>query len=107
MITVNIKPLTVNQAWQGKRFKTPLYKAWRKDMYLLLPKIKEVQGKLKVSIIFGFSNKLSDIDNPLKPLLDSFKDKYKIDDRNIYILEVSKEIVPKGSEFIKFEIVGL
>ena len=30
--------------------------------------------------------------------------KYKFNDRNIYKLEVSKEIVKKGNEFIEFEI---
>ena len=31
---VNIKPLSVNQAWAGRRFKTPKYKAFEKEMLL-------------------------------------------------------------------------
>jgi len=30
-IEIPIKPLTVNKAWQGRRFKTPAYKQYEKN----------------------------------------------------------------------------
>jgi hypothetical protein len=41
---------------------------------------------------------------PLKPLLDLIQKKYGINDNRFYKLEVTKEIVKKGKEFIKFDI---
>lgn len=105
MIKLEIKPLSVNQAWQGKRFKTPKYKAYQKEILLKLPKIKkDLTGKLQVNIIYGFSSKLSDIDNPCKLILDCLCKKYGFDDRQIYRLFQEKEIVKKGKEYFSFEI---
>ncbi len=102
---VDIKPLSVNAAWQGKRFKTPKYNAFQKEMLLTLPKLKQdFTGELKVSIHYGFSSKLSDIDNPCKLVLDCLVKKYGFDDRQIYELVQTKEIVKKGQEFIEFKV---
>ena len=74
-------------------------------MLLILPKIKDdFTGFLKVEIEYGFSNKLSDIDNPCKLFLDCLVKKYGFDDRQIYELNQKKTIVKKGKEFIKFKI---
>ena len=105
MHKIQIKPLSVNQAWQGKRFKTPLYKQWSVKTLLMMPKkINVPEGKLKVKINFGFSNSGSDIDNPVKPFLDMFKFKYDINDNRIYKLEVEKFIVKKGFDYIEYII---
>ena len=40
MIRINIKPLSVNEAWKGKRFRTDKYKAYQKIVVYLLTKIK-------------------------------------------------------------------
>ena len=105
---LNIKPLSVNQAWQGKRFKTPKYNKFQREMLSMLPKLKcDFTGNLKVSIHYGFSSKLSDIDNPCKLVLDCLVKKYDFDDRQIYELIQTKEIVKKGQEFIEFNIVQL
>jgi Holliday junction resolvase RusA-like endonuclease len=103
MIKLNIKPLSVNQAWQGRRFKTKEYKQFEKDMLLMLPK-KRFNPPFKVAFVFGFSNSLCDIDNPLKLTIDVLQKKYGINDRDILELSVKKEIVKKGNEFIKFSI---
>lgn len=104
MLKIDIKPISVNQCWQGRRFKTPKYKHYESELILKLPKIDVPKSKLFIKIEFGFSNKLSDIDNPLKPFLDILQKKYSINDRDVYKLEVVKTIVRKNNEFIKFEI---
>jgi Holliday junction resolvase RusA-like endonuclease len=102
---IEIKPLSVNNAWQGKRFKTNEYKLFEKAMLLMLPPLKiDFKKQLKVEVVFGFSSHGSDIDNPLKPTLDCLSKKYGINDNKIYELNVKKEIVKKGEEFIKLNI---
>jgi Holliday junction resolvase RusA-like endonuclease len=75
-------------------------------MYLL-PKLELPQGKLKLNIVFGFSNKASDIDNCVKPFLDMLQEAYSFNDKMVYELNVKKEIVPKGLDFIDFSLVSL
>jgi Holliday junction resolvase RusA-like endonuclease len=105
VITVNIKPLSVNLAWQGKRFKTPEYKRYEKAVLLMLPnKIDIPKPPFSLKIEFGLSSKLNDIDNGVKPFVDILQKKYGINDRDIYHLQVLKTIVGKGKEFIKFKI---
>lgn len=100
--------MSVNKAWQGRRFKTKEYKEYEKMMLLILPnKSLEYKGNLKISIIFGFSNSTSDIDNPLKLVLDILQKKYKFNDRCVYELNVKKEVVKKKKEFIDIKITEL
>jgi len=102
---INIKPLSVNDAWQGKRFKTDKYKRWEKDLLFILPNIKVPNGKLQFSIQWGFSSSGSDIDNPCKPFLDVLQKKYNFNDSRIYHLELKREQVKKGKEYIDFKIL--
>jgi Holliday junction resolvase RusA-like endonuclease len=99
-IRLQIKPLSVNEVWQGKRYKTPKYKRYEKAVILMLPTIQIPNEKLKIEINYGFSSKLSDVDNPTKPLLDILQKKYKFNDNQIYQLNLSKKIVNKGMEYI-------
>lgn len=103
MIKLNYKPVSVNQVWQGRRFKTDIYHKYERDLLLILPALKPPPPPYIVIIEFGMS-KLSDIDNPIKPFLDILQKKYKINDRDIDELNVKKTIVKKGEEFIGFKI---
>lgn len=108
MIKIEIKPLSVNQAWKGQRYKTKAYKAFEKLLLMSLPKKIEVPPeRIKIVFEFGFSSKLADIDNPIKMTLDVLQKKYGFNDREVYSLEVQKVIVKKGDEYIKFEITEL
>lgn len=103
-IKINIKPLSVNEAWKGRRFKTPEYAKYERIVLLMLPKKTFETKPLKVSLIFGFSSNASDLDNPAKLVLDIFQKKYGINDKAIWELNIKKEIVKKGQEFFKFSI---
>ena len=107
MVRLDLRPLSVNKCWQGRRFKTPEYKEYEQTVLLLLPKLKIPSGKLALTITFGFSNKASDIDNPLKPLLDILQKAYGFNDKQIYRLNIHKEEVAKGAEYLAFDIVAL
>ena len=104
MIKINIKPLSVNQVWQGKRFKTPKYKAYEKELMYTLPSIKLPEPPYSVYYEFGFSSAASDIDNPIKPLQDVLQKRYGFDDKHIHEMIVRKFKVKKGEEYFKFEI---
>lgn len=102
---ISIKPLSVNKVWQGKRFKTPAYKSYEKEVMLKLPaKIDIPDGQLYLILTIGFSNKLSDLDNIAKPFIDILQKKYGFNDRYIYRLTMIKDIVKKGEEYIDFEL---
>lgn len=104
---IKIKPLSVNRAWQGKRFKTPEYKKYERNTLLMLRRINIPTPPFKVSYEFGFSSVLSDIDNPVKLITDILQKKHGFNDRDIYELSVKKKIVNKGEEYIKFKIESL
>jgi Holliday junction resolvase RusA-like endonuclease len=106
-IKIMIKPLSVNMAWAGKRFKTPAYKKYEKDVIKLLPKIKLPKAPYKLYLRFGFSNKASDLDNPVKNFVDLLQKSYKFNDKEIYRLLIEKEIVKKGGEYISFKIESI
>jgi Holliday junction resolvase RusA-like endonuclease len=99
---ISIKVLSVNQAWCGRRFKTPKYKAYEKELWYLLPNKNIPKGKLALDIVVGHSNKGADIDNFLKPFLDVLQKKYIFNDNRIFKLVVEKKIVKKGEEYISF-----
>ncbi len=107
MNTINIKPLSINEALKGRKYKTEKYNSWRLEMSFKLPKLEVPKGKLKLSLEFGFSSKGSDIDNPVKLTTDSLQLRYGFNDNQIYRLEVDKKIVPKGKEYIKFNLEAL
>ena len=105
---INIKPLTVNKAWKGKRFKTKEYKEFEKFAMFILPNnFKLPNGYLDAYYEFVVSSKLSDWDKPIKPFQDILKKKYKFDDNLIMSAYVKKKIVKKGNEYIKFDLQNL
>ena len=53
----------------------------------------------------GLSAKQADLDNVLKPLLDTFQGIYEeFNDNKVYYIEAHKEIVPKGDEYLWIRI---
>lgn len=103
IINLKVKPLSVNNAWQGKRFKTLAYKTYEKKVLSMLPNI-EIKEFKQLKITYGFSNMMSDIDNPTKLVLDILQKKYGVNDRDLIYLVLHKEKTSKGSEFIEIEL---
>ena len=102
IINLNIKPLSVNKAWQGKRYKSPEYKKYEIQVLRLLPDI-EINEFKRLKITYGFSNMMSDIDNPTKLVLDLLQKKYNVNDRDLIYLVLHKEKTKKGEEFIEID----
>lgn len=107
MIKLRVKPLSVNEAWKGQKWKTDKYKSYEKLLLAILPTIKIPSGKLQITYNFGFSSPLCDSDNPVKLCNDILQKRYGFNDRDVFKLIITKEITPKGQEFIEFKIESL
>jgi hypothetical protein len=105
-IKIELKPLSVNEAWRGRRFKTREYAIFERNLLLLLPSKIELpkSKKYKIHLHFGLSSLNGDGDNCIKQSQDIIAKKYKFNDRIIYKWDIEKFDVPKGKEFIKFKI---
>jgi hypothetical protein len=99
-----IKPLSVNDAWQGRRFKTNEYKVYERAVFYNLPKVKIPKPPYLIHYEFGFSNAGSDYDNALKPLQDILQKRYKFNDNDIWRAIIDKKKVKKGEEYFKVRL---
>jgi Holliday junction resolvase RusA-like endonuclease len=104
MQKIKIKPLSVNTAFKGRRFRTKEYDQYQKELLWLLKPLTIPEGKLCLTITYGLSSPLSDLDNPNKQFIDTLSKKYGFNDNRIYRLNTEKVDVNKGCEFIEFEI---
>jgi len=104
---IDIKPLSVNAIWKGKRYKTKDYNKYERDVLFLLPKLKVTGERLCIYFVVAYSSRGADIDNFVKPFVDILQKKYDFNDSRIYELHVYKRVVPKGKEYVEFKITEL
>lgn len=106
-IQVEIPPLSINKAWQGRRYKTPFYNDWLRDGLITLPRSDKILGPVEVFLTFGMRfPKKADVDNPIKCCLDLLvKRGYLDDDVQVQALHAYKEKTDK--EYIKIKILEL
>lgn len=107
MIKLDIKPLSVNLAWKGRRFKTDKYKQYERDVLYLLPQMKLGKPPYEIYLEFGFSNMGADFDNPVKLITDLIQKKYNFDDKHIIEAHIKKVKTEKGKEYIKFTLQSI
>lgn len=105
MIKIQIKPLSVNQCWQGKRFKTKTYKDYEFLLLGIMPDMPIPIPPLRVEYEFGVSNMAADIDNPVKPLQDILQKRYGFNDKDIVEAVIRKVKTPKNQEYIAYSLV--
>ena len=103
-IRIPVKPLSVNDAWKGKRYKSDAYHAYETEMLLRLPAGRLPDPPYRVHYEFGFSNPQADFDNPCKPLGDILQRKYGFNDKQIHEAHIRKVIVKRGNEYVKIKI---
>jgi Holliday junction resolvase RusA-like endonuclease len=105
-IMLDIKPLSVNRCWQGRRFKTKDYLQYERDVLLLLPKNVIIKGEVEVNVKYFCKHYgLLDIDNISKPLLDILVKNGMIeDDRKITKLVLQK--IKSQNDYLEIEIIG-
>lgn len=108
--TLKIKPLSANRMLgvRGRRsFKSPDYVKYQNDIRDDLMGIVWPFGTDQVSVTVwaGLSNRGADIDNVIKPILDTYQGIFEeFNDNKVYHVELHKEIVKKGDEFIRIMV---
>lgn len=103
-VRLNQKPFSANKMHYAKFKKdTKEYREFKSDIFSLLADREydfTDDDKFKLSLVVGYSSKLSDLDNAFKPLLDSMQLAMGFDDRQIFEIEALKDKVTKGDEYI-------
>ena len=108
--SVRIKPLSINAAFQGRRFNTPAKKQYERALALLLATFREVEGPYyRVRYDFYLKNfAMTDWDNLVKPFQDCLvKSGIISDDRRIIEATVRKFRAEKDSIIAEIEGVEL
>jgi hypothetical protein len=107
-VRINIKPLSINEAYKGRKFATTKLTWYKQDLNKLLPdSYKLPEPPYFISFVFGFSSQSSDWDNCIKTTQDAIATKYNFNDKLIRRGLVDIEIVKKGGEFFTFKIEHL
>lgn len=111
MHEIPIKPLSVNRAWKGQRFRSRAYNQYRRVVSAFLNKIrpnKPSEEPLFFHADWGFSNMGADTDNPCKPFLDALFEWWdmKTKDHLVEFIMLEKNKTSKGKEYIRFHVGG-
>lgn len=101
---LDIRPLSINEGYTGKRYKTPAHRLWHKRVLLLLPDIPVPLPPYEIYLKFGFSSNKSDFDNCIKFFVDCLQQKYGFNDKLIRKAIIETDITEKDNEYIKFDI---
>ena len=108
MNRVNLKPLSMNEAFMGRKRKTAAYRNYEIKVPKELPDLDlPERGPLGLRLRAGLSNRAADLDNVVKPFLDILQANYGFNDNRIYIIEMTKVKVQKGEEYIAFDLYPL
>lgn len=105
-IKLDVKPLSANAMYynMGRHKKrTAAYEQYQENIYNELKGIEWPFGTDQVSfhIEGGLSARQADIDNIIKPLLDTLQGIFEdFNDNKVYYIEAHKTIVPKGNEYL-------
>lgn len=104
MIRINIKPLSVNALYRGRRYKTKAYEEYERAVFFSLPKMKVPDGPIYLQIEAGMSNRRADLSNVIKGFEDLLGKKYGFNDNRVFKILMEKRIVGKGEEYVAFKI---
>ena len=108
MNRVNLKPLSMNEAFMGRKRKTAAYRNYEIKVPKELPDLDlPDRGPMGLRLRAGLSNRAADLDNVVKPFLDILQANYGFNDNRIYIIEMTKVKVLKGEEYIAFDLYPL
>lgn len=106
-ITIPIRPISVNEAWQGRRFKTKKCNDYCKQFIKIAPVCKKISGIIEIEYRFYLINhKKTDYDNLIKVTQDLLKEcGYIEDDRKIYKATIYK--IPSKIDSVSIKIKKL
>ena len=97
------KPLSANKMFYRAKQLTRDYREWREAIYEDIPMPRKwpfkQEQELEFTVMVGLSSKLADVDNCIKPLLDTFQYMFDFNDRMVFKVTIEKEHVKKGEEY--------
>lgn len=101
-----MKPLSANRMFVRKNrttFKTADYKKFQEEMALILMGSKwTFKDKPVLFIVYaGLSNRASDLDNIIKPLLDTYQNIFEeFNDKTVQGIILQRDRVKRGGEYL-------
>lgn len=87
--------------------KTAEYREYQQELgdYLMGETWPFEQEPVIFLVTAGLSNRGADLDNLIKPLLDTYQSHYpEFNDNKVYGIYMIKDIVPKGSEYLDITV---
>lgn len=102
----NIKPLSVNKAWKGQKYKSGEYQAFEEEVLYKLPSRTAIEGDIEVEYKFyltGRSYELTDVDNLIKALQDILQKDDIIENDN-KIIRLTAEKIKSDRNRIEIKI---
>lgn len=113
MYHIPIKPMSVNEAWQGRRFKTKKYELYEQNCLYFLQRIRlnDIKKRHKYAFFIRFcvKNAAADLDNFVKPFLDILQKAVPaFNDSSVKKLVLEKEIVKQKEDegiFFSYELL--
>ena len=106
-VRLQVKPLSANKMFYRNKNKTAEYRDYQSQMEDQLITTSWPFGEHMVgfSVTAGLSNRAADLDNIIKPVLDTFQTIFDdFNDNKVYHIELHKEIVPKGDEYLEVTV---
>lgn len=106
----SIKPLSANKMWnrRGKTtFKSADYLEYQNNIRdeLIGTDWPFGVGQVTFDITAGLSNRGADLDNVIKPILDTYQGVYEeFNDNKVYNIKLEKRIVKRGGEFLDIRV---
>lgn len=108
MITINIKPLSINKAYKGKKYRTKDYDLYEYQVKQMLPKVDKIPlPPYEIKLVFGHSSLSSDWDNCIKTTQDIIAKHYGFNDKLIKKGTVIVKKVAKGKEYFAFALKNI
>ena len=107
MYKLDLKPVSVNEAYKGRRFSTDIHRLFKDQAAILLRRLKlpRLKPKEEFFVIYKFyTSSRNDADNLIKLTQDSICAALGTDDRYISGIYVRKIKVKKGNERIEFDV---
>ena len=104
---LQVKPLSANKMFYRNKNKTVEYREYQQEMLDEMRDEEWIFGSSPVTFIIkaGLSSKAADLDNIIKPLLDTWQTIFdEFNDNKVYKIIAEKEIVEKGKEYIHVRV---
>ena len=100
--------MSANNMFYRNKQKTVNYRHFQQEVSDVIGEDKWEHGDSEVMIVLevGLSSKRADLDNTIKPLLDTLQYVFDgFDDNKVFRIEADKKLVEKGKEYLDVSIL--